>query len=115
VLRKARDVSEQQAPPGVIPYVEHHTGERRVLTLHLTSSTSMFTGKTTPIVGIDGRQYLVYWGSVSFEIPADRAVHLSVHIEVERIGQVATALLPPGPAVTMTYSTDFGSGEGSLR
>ena len=108
-------MSEQQAPPGVIPYVEHHTGERRVLTLHLTSGNSMLTGKTTPVVGIDGRKYLVYWGAVSFEIPADRAVHLSVHVEVERIGQVATALLPPGNAVAMTYTTDYMSGMGSLR
>lgn len=108
-------MSEQQAPPGVIPYVEHHTGERRVLTLHLTSGNSLLTGRIPPIVSIDGRQYLVYWGTVSFEVPADRAVHLSVHVEGEHIGQAATALLPPGNALTMTYSTDFMSGQGSLR
>lgn len=108
-------MSEQQAPPGVIPYVEHHTGERRVLTLHLTSGNSLLSGRTSPIVSIDGRAYLVYWGTVSFEIPCDRAVHLSVHVEADRVGQVATALLPPGNALTMTYATDFGSGMGSLR
>jgi len=108
-------MSEQQTPPGVIPYVEHHSGERRLLTLHLTSGNSMLTAKSPPVVSIDGRQYLVYWGAVSFEIPADRAVHLSVHVEVERIGQVASALLPPGNAVTLTYATDFRSGQGTLR
>jgi hypothetical protein len=108
-------VSEQQAPAGVIPYVDWHTGERRLLTLHLTSGNSMLTGKTPPVVSIDGRQYLVYWGSVSFEVPADRAVHVSVHVEAERIGQAASALLPPGNSVVLTYSTDFMSGQGSLR
>lgn len=108
-------MSEQQAPAGVIPYVEHHLGERRLLTLHLTSGNSMLTAKNPPLVTIDGRQYLVYWGSVSFEIPADRAVHLSVHIEADRIGQAASALLPPGRSVVLTYSTDFMSGTGSLR
>ncbi|WP_244931267.1 hypothetical protein [Nocardioides sp. W7] len=108
-------MTEQQAPPGVIPYVEHHTGERRVLTLHLTSGNSMLTAKNPPVVSIDGRQYLVYWGSVSFEVPADRAVHVSVHIEAERIGQAASALLPPGESLALTYSTDFMSGNGSLR
>lgn len=108
-------MSEQQAPAGVIPYVEHHLGERRVLTLHLTTGNSLLGGKTTPVVSIDGRQYLVYWGSVSFEVPADRAVHVSVHVEVERVGQVASALLPPGGSLAMTYATDFMSGVGSLH
>lgn len=108
-------MSEQQAPPGVIPYVEHHAGERRVLTLHLSSGRGLATSTTPPIVSVDGRQYLVYWGSVHFEIPADRAVHLSVHVEAERITQVASALLPPGNALAMTYTTDYMSGQGSLR
>lgn len=106
---------EHQAPAGVIPYVEAHTGERRLLTLHLTSGNSLLSSRTPPIVSVDGRQYLVYWGAVSFEVPADRAVHVSVHVEVERIGQVATTLLPPGGSVTLTYATDFQSGQGSLR
>ncbi|WP_193605761.1 hypothetical protein [Nocardioides dongkuii] len=107
-------MSEQQAPPGVIPYVEFHTGERRVLTVHLTSGNGMLTSKVPPVVSIDGRQYVVYWGSVSFEVPADRAVHLSVHVEGAHLGQAATALLPPGGALALTYRTDFLSGVGSL-
>jgi hypothetical protein len=104
-----------QVPAGVIPYVDHHDGERRLLTLHLTSGNAMLMGKNPPIVSIDGRQYLVYWGSVTFEVPGDRAVHVSVHIEAERLAQVATTLLPPGNAVALTYATDFMSGQGSLR
>ena len=54
--------------------------------------------KIPPIVGIDGRSYVVYWGPVTFEIPADRNVHISVHCEGDAIVQAASALLPPGEA-----------------
>lgn len=106
-------MTHQQAPAGVIPYVDHHAGERRLLTLHLTSGN--WTGKNPPIVSVDGRQYIVYWGSVTFEVPGDRSVHVSVHIEAERIGQAASVLLPPGNSVALTYRTDFMSGQGSLH
>ena len=48
--------------PWLIPYVEHHTGPRRVLTLQLTSGNSAAVSRHRPIVGIDGRSYLVVWG-----------------------------------------------------
>ena len=107
-------MSEQRAPEGVIPYVDHHIGERRVLTLHLTDAKRTFWGSSWPMVAVDGRQYLVYWGSVSFEVPADRAVHISVHVEMQRVAQAASALLPPGASLELTYATDGRSGEGSL-
>ena len=101
--------------PGVIPYVEFHQGPRRFLNLQLTSGNQMVVSKYRPIVSIDGRQYLVIWGGVSFEIPADRNVHVSVHLEGDYIGQVASMLLPPGelPA-SFRYETHYGSGIGSL-
>jgi hypothetical protein len=102
-------------PPGVIPYVDHHTGPRRALTINVTSGNSMLKSKIPPIVSIDGRQYIVYWGSIGFEIPADRACHVSVHVEGDHIGQHASVLLNPGDSLTLTYETDYVSGVGSLR
>ncbi len=105
----------QQPLPGVIPYVEFHQGPRRVLTLQLTTGNAMAVSKHRPIVSIDGRQYLVIWGAVPFEVPADRNVHVSVHVEVDRVSQVASMLLPPGEQpMAFRYETNYGSGVGSL-
>jgi hypothetical protein len=66
--------------PNVIPYVDPHDGPRRLLTIDI--STHIFhAGAYIPFAGIDGRQYVVSWGAVSFEIPADRNVHVSVHLQ----------------------------------
>ncbi|SDS59757.1 hypothetical protein [Microlunatus soli] len=104
-------------PAAVIPYVEPYDGDRRVLRLNLTTGNRMLQkGQIPPVVAIDGRQYIVYWGTVSFEIPADRACHLSVHVDSERIAQVASTLLPPGDLpVELTYATNFISGVGTLH
>lgn len=100
---------------GAIPYVDHHDGERRILTMHVTTGNAMLGGgKIPPIVSIDGRQYIVYWGSMTFEVPADRSVHVSVHVEGEYITQAASILLPPGGPVALRYSTNYGSGIGQL-
>jgi hypothetical protein len=105
----------QQPLPGVIPYVEFHPGPRRVLTLNLTSGNGMVVSKYRPIVSIDGRQYVVIWGAVPFEVPADRNVHVSVHLEGDIVGQVASMLLPPGDQpLAFRYETHYGSGVGSL-
>lgn len=72
-------------------------------------------GKLPPIASIDGRQYVVYWGTVSFEIPAERACHVSVHVEGNYIQQAATVLLAPGAEpVQLTYATHYTSGVGTL-
>lgn len=105
----------QHTPPSVIPYVEHHSGSRRTLTLHLTTGNPLVRAKIPPIVGIDGRSYVVYWGPVTFEIPADRNVHVSVHCEGGGIVQAASALLPPGDSLTLTYATDYPTGRGTLQ
>jgi hypothetical protein len=88
--------------PGVIPYVDHHDGPRRLLAIeipHLGHTVRAYA----PIASIDGRQYVVSWGAVSFEIPADRNVHVSVHLHTNSghehtITPFASTVLPPHPA-----------------
>jgi len=101
--------------PWLIPYVEHHQGPRRVLTLQLTTGNSMVASKYRPIVSIDGRQYVVLWGPVHFEVPADRNVHVSVHLEGDLVSQVASMLVGPGEAnLAFRYETHYSSSAGSL-
>jgi hypothetical protein len=57
----------------------------------------------------------VLWSVLTFEIPADRSVHVSVHLEGEYITQVASLLLSAGEhTARFRYATDYGSGAGSL-
>lgn len=102
------------AHPAVIPYVEAHDGPRRLMTIALTSG-NVGASKHVPVVGIDGRRYVVVWGAVTFEVPADRNVHVSVHIEADYLTQACSMLLPPGdqPA-SLRYETHYTSGRGSL-
>ena len=100
--------------PWLIPYVDYYTGATRVLTLELTSSNGTVVAKHRPIVSIDGRQYVVVWGLVSFEIPADRNVHVSVHVQADIVAQVASLLLPPGGSTALRYETQYLAGVGSL-
>ena len=100
--------------PGVIPYVEAHDGPRRLMTLTLTSG-NVGAGKHVPVVAVDGRRYVVVWGVVTFEVPADRNVHVSVHIEADYLTQACSTLLPPGDQpVSFRYETRYTSGTGSL-
>jgi hypothetical protein len=99
--------------PWLIPYVDHYTGTTRVLTLVLDAS-SMIQSRHRPVVSIDGRQYVVVWGQVSFEIPAERNVHVSVHVHGDVIALVASTLLGPGPAVGLRYEVRGLSGVASL-
>ncbi|MFI7116980.1 hypothetical protein [Amycolatopsis sp. NPDC049868] len=73
-------MSDLAAQPGVIPYVDNHDGPRRLLTIDMRPFPSMRL-TYVPFASIDGRQYVVSWGSVMFEIPADRNVHVSVHMQ----------------------------------
>jgi hypothetical protein len=105
----------QQAQPGVIPYVEYHPGERRLLTLDLTSGNAVVVSRHRPIVGIDGRHYVVVWGPVTFEVPSDRNVHLSVHVEGDFVTQVASMIVAPASAnLSFRYETHYTTGVGSL-
>lgn len=96
-----------------IPYVEHHTGEKRVIVLHLQLPNRM-TRKIPPVVGIDGRTYVVVWGVVAFEVPADRPVHVSVYLHGEYMVQAASTLLFPQHKGELVYTTDYMSGVASL-
>ena len=103
------------ATPGVIPYVEFHTGPRRLLTIDLTTGNTRVHEKYRPVASIDGRQYVVVWGPVSWEIPADRNVHVSVHLEGEYLAQAASMILPPGEERrVLHFATDYMSGIGTL-
>ncbi|WP_426242593.1 hypothetical protein [Nocardioides sp. LHG3406-4] len=109
------DTQSLSSTPGVVPYVEWHTGPRRTVTVGLTTGNSIVASRYRPIVSIDGRQYVVVWGPVTFEVPADRNVHLSVHLEGDIVGQVASVLLPPSPEnLRFRYETHYKSGVGSL-
>lgn len=90
----------QPTPEGVIPYVDHHTGPKRYVsvTLETTGANPMkgyAASMVAPNLFVDGRQYIVYWGRVTVEVPADRAVHLGVGMQDGMRG--ASMLLPPGP------------------
>ncbi|SEF29442.1 hypothetical protein SAMN05421837_104697 [Amycolatopsis pretoriensis] len=101
--------------PGVIPYVDHHTGPRRLLTIdipHLGHTVRAYA----PIASVDGRQYIVSWGAVTFEIPADRNVHVSVHLQTNSgrdytITPFASTVLPPHPA-PIRLQTQFAPSQG---
>lgn len=108
-------MSTHATTPGVIPYVEFHTGPRRLLTLDLTTDNSRALDRHRPIASIDGRQYVVVWGQVTWEIPADRNVHVSVHLEGDIITQTASLILPPGEGrAALRYATHYSTGNGSL-
>jgi hypothetical protein len=87
-----------QTPAGVIPYVDHHTGPKRLVVIGLTAGGSPLSGYSKsmikPNLFVDGRQYIVYWGEVTVEVPADRAVHIGVGMQDGIRG--ASVLLPQG-------------------
>ncbi len=107
-------MSQTEPPPIAhsIPYVDHHTGAKRVLLMHLRPPGA--TSKIPPVVSIDGRQYVVFWGTVAFEVPADRPVHVSVHLIANTMTQAGTALLLPPHKPELTYNTNYMSGQASL-
>lgn len=110
-------MTQSRTPEGVIPYVDAHTGPKRLatVTLHAPGGTP-FAGLTQaalkPNFFVDGRQYIVYWGQVTFELPADRSVHLAVGMQDGLRG--ASMLLPPGADnVALVYHVP-AMGEASL-
>ncbi|GAB3719156.1 hypothetical protein GCM10027598_31520 [Amycolatopsis oliviviridis] len=107
-------MSDLASQPGVIPYVDNHDGERRLLTVDVRPFPTM-RQTYVPFVSIDGRQYVVSWGSVTFEVPADRNVHVSVHLQTNYgAGSSATSfasiVLAPhqGPVRLATQLTSQG-------
>lgn len=93
-------------PPGVIPYIDVHHGPRRYVTVSIEGPRTALSGLTTaqiqPNLFVDGRQFIVYWGQVTVEAPADRSVHLGVGLQDGLRG--ASLLLEPGTeAVHLHY------------
>lgn len=96
----------------IVPYIEHYVGRRRVLTLDVAVNDRA-SRSTSVVVAIDGRGFRSPHGRNLFEIPAERPVHCSVHLQhVEvstlrgnsEIEYVAVIVIPPGPdAVHLVY------------
>ncbi|RSN25201.1 hypothetical protein DMC63_03365 [Streptomyces sp. WAC 05977] len=105
------DLSSQ---PGVIAYVDAHDGPRRLLTVEVRPFPSSSV-PYAPFVSIDGRQFLVSWGAVTFEIPADRNVHVSAHLHTNYGSQAAATpfasiVLAPHPEPVRLTAQFTGSG-----
>lgn len=90
-----------QPPPPPIPYVDVHAGEKRHLLIRFEPPLSGRAGAY--VVGVDGRPYVVTWAAVVFEIPADRPVHVSVHVTGEEAPYAASLLLFPASRAELTY------------
>ena len=83
-------------PPGVIPYVDFHDGPRRILTV-ISEGSRLITSTSRPVVLVDGREYHCVWGPVTFEVPADRNVHIGGYIlGGQTITGMGSFLLEPG-------------------
>ncbi|MEU5989258.1 hypothetical protein ABZ806_09790 [Spirillospora sp. NPDC047418] len=78
-----------------IPYAGGHHGPTRVLRLHTRRGVVAKAGVT---IGIDGAHYHQPWGSVAFEIPADKPVHVAVSQGGGQIAVAATVLTPEQPS-----------------
>jgi hypothetical protein len=95
-----------------IPYAGSHVGPRRLLALTLRRS---WVGSSAVHVGIDGATYVLPWGSASFEVPADRPVHVSVYQQVSGTSGVATTVLPPQAPPQLEYRAPWvGSASGAI-
>lgn len=100
-------MSEFARTPGVIPYVLVHDGPRRLLTIDAVASGMLQPAAACPVIGIDGQQYQTLWGRATFEIPADRNVHVSAHVTADDPFGFASVLLPPAPTpVLLNYERD---------
>ena len=105
--------SDSSWKAGVIPYGGQSTAHLRMLELELHKT--MVVRRLLPTVGIDGLSYVSAWGKCMFEIPADRPVHISVHVEHRgQVGATSLVLNPDQPA-TLDYSAPANmSYQGSL-
>ena len=89
-------MSELAATPGVIPYVDFHDGPRRLVTITCEQG-GLVVGNSRPVVSIDGRAFQAMYGPVTFEVPADRNVHIGIHVAgLQSQTGLASTLLEPG-------------------
>lgn len=101
----------------VIPYIDVHDGPRRLLTVdagrfHLT----MAGGASKPSVSIDGREFLVYQGVLTFEIPADRSVHVGIWANISDHSRwwMASFLLSPDQRPYLVWEKRGAFGDAGL-
>ncbi|GAA2170859.1 hypothetical protein GCM10009846_02660 [Agrococcus versicolor] len=95
-----------------IPYVEAYDGRRRLVTVDVIVDAER-SRSTSVVVAIDGRAFRSPHGRSLFEIPAERPVHCSVHLQHvdgstlrgnSEVEQVAIAIIPPSPdAMHLVY------------
>ena len=103
-------------PAGVIPYIDHHTGPKRLVTVTMEPVKALVRGVTEkmmqPTLHVDGRPFIVYWGRVTVEAPADRAVHLAVGLQDGMRG--ASVLLEAGTGPAHLLYQVPGAGQATL-
>jgi len=101
---------------GVIPYIDHHLGPKRLVTVTLEPVKALVRGVTEkmrqPTLHVDGRPFIVYWGQVTVEAPADRAVHIAVGLQDGLRG--ASVLLDPGSEPEHLLYRVPGTGQATL-
>ena len=85
-----------------IPWAGDRTVPLRVLTLHLRPTP--LTRFVSPAVLVDGRQYVVAWGWVTLEVPADRPVHIAAVVLHRRPLGAASLVLEPEDRPVLEYS-----------
>ncbi|MBB5853387.1 hypothetical protein ACFQ05_08795 [Amycolatopsis umgeniensis] len=112
-------MTDLASQPGVIPYVDNHDGPRRLLVVDIPPFSANTVRHYVPLASIDGRQYVVSWGSVTFEIPADRNVHVSVHLQTNYATGVtstpfASIVLAPHPGPVRLATQFTTNAEGAL-
>ena len=89
-------------PTVPIPWAGDRSAPPRLLTLDLRATA--LTRGVSPAVVIDGRQYVVDWGRVLLEVPADRPVHLTVLTLHRRPLAAASTVLTPDREPVLEYS-----------
>jgi hypothetical protein len=89
-------------PAALIPWAGDRAVPLRVLTLDLRPTT--LTRGISPAVLLDGRQYVVAWGHVALEVPADRPAHVTVLALHRRPLAAASLVLMPDRQPVLEYS-----------
>ena len=89
-------------PTALIPWAGDRTAALRVLTIDLRPTA--LTRGISPAVLLDGRQYVVTWGRVDLEVPADRPVHVTVLALHRRPLAAASLVLVPDQQSVLEYS-----------
>jgi hypothetical protein len=89
-------------PTVPIPWAGDRSAPLRLLTLDLRATA--LTRGVSPAVVLDGRQYVVDWGRVLLEVPADRAAHLTVLTLHRRPLAAASTVLTADHEPVLEYS-----------